>query len=416
MAAEAFIRLCTQCGIIAPTERGRCERCDTAFGVQCPTIERNPDGTAWAWMECWINCPCGSIVPLTPAMVGVGIPCGNCGQGHRIDAAEWYQTIELAHGVVDLSPPDPTQKNLALGAHNPFAAIGVTATFAVLPGNVMVTPGVIQSRVAPGQPLCPRCSQALAVRMPGSGRATTECPQCGDRDVFAVPTVLQHGVPSLKTVLVLGRTGPTGLNPWWLLFEGEGGMREMVLDAKARYEQEVADAKARAEAERIALEELERERAVREAREIVERERRERDAREREAREREARDRAAREARDHEERERARVEAMRVEAEREQQVRERRAREERERQAREARETAAREAEAERQRTAWEAWEKADTERKERERLEHEECQRIEADRVRREAQERRGRIAAWITAGALALALSGAILVAAIQ
>ncbi len=401
LAGESSIRLCPECGVIAPTERGRCERCNTAYGPQCPTASRSPDGTAWAWMECWLDCGCGAIVPLTPAMVGTDLACGHCGQAYRIETHDWQEALELAHGVIDLSPPDPHGRNVELGAHNPFAQIGVTETFARLPGDIVAASGPVQLRAAPGLPLCPRCSTALTIRLPGQGRATTECPRCGDREVFAVPTVLQRAMADLHTVLAFNRPGPTGLDPWWLLFEGEGGMRAMVAESKARYEREEAERAAREEAEARAREQAERDRIAREAREKIDRDRRER---ERVARE--ARERAEREVWEQAERERV---AREAEARAEQEAREQAEREREAREAREARE------EADRQRAAWEAWEKADAERRERERIEHEAWQRAEAEKLRRATMERRGRIAAW-ACGALLLLFAGVVAVLALR
>lgn len=381
-SATGELRVCPECGVIAPTERTVCPLCNTGLGPGCPTVPLPLAGRAWARVECVVACPhCQHESPVSPQALGAPIGCVYCGQYQEIDLGWWDEALQLAHAAVDLSAPDVTGQNAELAPYNPFAWVGVREAALDLPGQVVASQSPVHLRVGPGSPLCPRCRAPVQITSQSIGRVVSRCTRCDDREAFSIPDVVRQRMPTLKALLAWPQDAAAAqgrIEPWWALFEGPSYMRPMVEQARADAE--------RAEQERIAYEAWQREEAERQERERIERERREREERAR---------------REREERER-----------REREERERKTREERERIEREEAERLARLRAEEEERLAREAAERAEQERLTREaflRAEQERQAQLAREEAERQRLNRRGRNLAIVTVVLIAL-LVGAI------
>ncbi len=306
--AQNEVRVCAECGAIAPVERARCGICNTAFGPLSPSVPCPLPGRAWARVEFTLPCPhCGTVIPLRPESIGAPVACGHCGQGTQVDLAWWDEAFHMAHAVVDLSQPDFQGLNAPLGDFNPFSSVGLRDSYIDLPCEAVPSQSPLRLRASPGAPLCQRCRNAVSVRFVAPGRLTAQCARCNDREAFAVPDVVTQRFPAVRALIAYPGDAAAALGrvePWWLLIEGLSYMRPMIQENKAQAERANAERQAweawqQQEHERQALEarqraeQAERERVERERREKAERERAERERAERELRE--ARDEAARE-------------------------------------------------------------------------------------------------------------------------
>ncbi len=281
------LRVCVRCGIIAPGGVARCAVCDEALGVRGHTVQCLLPGRPWARVELVLPCAhCGQEFPPRPEALEGPAVCPHCQQATHVEPAWWDEAVHLAHAVVDLAHPDFTRQNEALGSYNPFADVGLREPFANLPSERLPMQSPMRLRVGPGAPLCLRCGTPVVVRVLTQGRQTTECPQCGDRDAYAVPRSLVGRIPALRALLGFATESAAAqgrIEPWWLLLEGPSTLRPLVATQKDTAEKQAA------------------ERAAWEAWNLQERERQEREARlqaaqaEREAAERARSDKAARE-------------------------------------------------------------------------------------------------------------------------
>ncbi len=317
-AVHADLRVCAECGAVAPTERARCGVCNTAFGPLSPTVPLPASGRAWGRVEVTVPCArCGTVVGVRPDSIGAPIACGQCGASTDVDLAWWDEAFHMVHAAVDLSFPDLQGLNAPLGSFNPFAAVGVRESSIDLPCDALPSQSPLRLRVCPGAPLCQRCRNPVSVRFTAPGRLTAQCSRCGDREAFSVPEIVSQRFGSVRALMSYPPEAAAAqgrVEPWWVLIEGLSYLRPVVQENKAQAE--------RANAERAAWEswqQQERERQAAEAKqraEQAERDRVEREKREKAERERVERERLQGEARaGHEEADRQRAERERVEGE-----------------------------------------------------------------------------------------------------
>ncbi len=285
VATRNEIRVCPGCGAVAPAGLAQCGACGEALGLRGLACAPPLPGRPWARVEVVLPCPhCSAAMHPRPDAIDGAVTCGRCNESSTIDLSTWDEVVQLAHAAVDLSNPDLLGQNAPLGAWNPFAEVGATASCIDLPNERITPQSRIALRVGPGAPLCPRCRAALSVHFLHNGRQTTECPSCGDREAFGVPPGLAARAPALRALLGFSPHGAAAagrVEPWWILVDGPSSMRALVVTQ-------------RAEAERA-----ESERAQWQAWELQERERREREAQLEAAsakRAQEERDRKARES------------------------------------------------------------------------------------------------------------------------
>lgn len=284
--ARNEIRVCPNCGAVAPTGLAQCGACGEALGLRGLSCACALPGRPWARVEVVLPCPhCSAGIQPRPDAIDGVVVCPRCNESSSIDIQTWDEVMHLAHAAVDLSHPDFLGQNAPLGAWNPFAEVGVTQSCIDLPSARITPQSRVALRVGPGAPLCPRCHAALSVHFLHNGRQTTECPSCGDREAFALPAGLASRTSSLRAVLGFSPHAASAsgrVEPWWILLDGPSSMRAMVIQQRSEAE--------RAEAEY----------AQRQAWELQERERLEREAQLEAAsarRAQEERDRKAREAR-----------------------------------------------------------------------------------------------------------------------
>jgi hypothetical protein len=388
--AQSEVRVCAECGAMAPSERPRCGVCDTAFGPLSPLVPCPLPGRAWARVEVTLPCPaCNTPMALRPESIGATLPCAHCGHAAQVDLAWWDEAFHMVHAVVDLSAPDFQGLNAPLGSFNPFAAVGVRESCIDLPCEAVPSQTPLRMRASPGAPLCQRCRSPVSVRFTAPGRLTAQCARCNDREAFSVPDVVTQRFPAVRALVAYPGDAAASVGrvePWWVLIEGLSYMRPMIQENKSQSE--------RANAERQAWEawqQQERERQSLEARQRAEQA---------------ERDRAEREKRDKHERERAERERMErdVSASRDDAARERAERERLEGELRQLQEYHR----AEVDRLQREAWERAEQERAHRE-------QREAAERSQRElaAREQAAKDAKTRTRWRVAMALWALLFVA---
>lgn len=301
-AAGNELRVCVRCGIMAINGQARCVICNEPMGVRGHNVQCLLPGRPWARLELVLPCPhCGVEFPPRPEALESAAQCPSCQQYAEVDPAWWDEAVHMAHAVVDLGHPDFHRQNDHLGAFNPFADVGLSQPCANLPDERVPLQSPLRLRVGPGAPPCLRCGTPVIVRVLTQGRQTTECPQCGDREAFAVPMSLVGRVPAVRALIGFGPDTAAAqgrIEPWWLLMEGPSTLRSLV---QAQKEQADKDAAERAAWEAWNLQE--RERLEREAQ--LQRAQAEREAQERSQQEKVARERAERERLDRTTREQA---------------------------------------------------------------------------------------------------------------
>lgn len=294
------LRVCVRCGIVALNGQSRCAICNEPMGVRGHMVQPLLPGRPWARLEMVLPCPhCGVEFSPGPEAVESGAHCPSCHQPAAVEPAWWDEAVHLAHAVVDLGHPDFYRQNDHLGVYNPFADVGLSVPCASLPSERLPMQSPLRLQVGPGAPPCLRCGNPLIVRVLTQGRQTTECPQCGDREAFALPLSLVGRVPAIRALIGFAPDTAAAqgrIEPWWLLMEGPSTLRPLV---QAQLEQAEKDAAERAAWEAWNLQErerLEREARLQQAqseREAAERGRQEKAVREKA--DREKADRAARE-------------------------------------------------------------------------------------------------------------------------
>ena len=285
---QGDLRVCPECGSVAPAERTRCAVCQTALGPLCPSVPLPMPGRAWTRAEVTLPCPqCTTVIPLRPDSIGAPVACNHCGHTTQVDLGWWDEALHMAHAAADLSFPDFQGMNAPLGAYNPFAQVGSRESYLDVPNAALPSQTPLRLRLGPGAPLCPRCRNPVGVRFSAPGRLTAQCARCNDREAFSAPDVVMQRFPALRAVVAYPPEAAAQqgrVEPWWLLLDGLSYMRPMIQEQKSTAE--------RADAERVAWESWNKQ----------ERERQEIDARQR--REQEERERVEREKRDKEQRER----------------------------------------------------------------------------------------------------------------
>lgn len=282
--ARNEIRVCPSCGAVAPAGLAQCGACGEALGLRGIACACVMPARPWARVEVVLPCPrCSAPLHPRPEEIDGAITCPRCNEASTVDLSTWDEVVQLAHAAVDLSHPDLLGQNAPLGAWNPFAEVGATASCVDIPNERITPQSRVAMRVGPGAPLCPRCHTSLSVHFLQNGRQTTECPSCGDREAFSLPRGLASRSPALRALLGFSPHAAASagrVEPWWLLLEGPSSMRALVVTQRAEAE--------RAEAERAqwqAWELQERERKEREAQLEAASARRAQEERERKARE-----------------------------------------------------------------------------------------------------------------------------------
>ena len=213
------------------------------MGVRGHMVQCLLPGRPWARLEMVLPCPhCGVEFTPRPEAIESAAHCPSCQQPTVIEPAWWDEAVHLAHAVVDLAHPDFHHQNEALGAFNPFGDVGLSQPCASLPSDRIPMQSMLRLRVGPGAPPCLRCGTPLVVRVLTQGRQTTECPQCGDREAFALPLSLVGRVPAIRALIGFGPETAAAqgrIEPWWLLMEGPSTLRPLV---QAQMEQSQKDA------------------------------------------------------------------------------------------------------------------------------------------------------------------------------
>ena len=186
VAAGRGMSVCHQCGAIAPTRRSTCEVCSAPIGTSLEAIPAREDGAYWVQIRTELVCrQCGQRSPLDPLESDATVSCGRCGTVQAFDPTAWDGALAHAHAVGDLGGPDLFGKNLALGAKNPYADVGVTRAAAEhVESGMTISGGVMQTRnvaisAAPGHPLCSRCGCPIEIEARGN-EVASRCRGCGE--------------------------------------------------------------------------------------------------------------------------------------------------------------------------------------------------------------------------------------------
>lgn len=191
--------VCPGCGVIAPVSRTDCTVCNRAFGSAAPTIEARFDGNYWACIiECDFSCRgCGMRSPLDSldTLTGSGeVECRRCGLMQAFDVDQWEEALRFAQDVADCAGPPGRLGKAPVLEKNEFTSIGVSNTYAekTLTGMVLDASGMkprsLRVRVAPGVPLCERCSIPLDVQIDRDNWKTqATCSRCNDRAIYDTP-------------------------------------------------------------------------------------------------------------------------------------------------------------------------------------------------------------------------------------
>lgn len=194
--ADATMRVCGRCGIIAPRARNDCLSCGTPFGAR--DVPPRADGAYWVAVKCHLQCRiCGQQSPLNEVDTDGQVRCLLCGTAQAFDVTSWSEALDFAHGVGDLGWPQPEgrhpREDAPIASANPYATVGTAGTWltkrpsgesrvgaVVLPRNLTVI-------ASPGHPLCRECSTPLEAQGTSTpGELSTSCPGCGAKGVHRV--------------------------------------------------------------------------------------------------------------------------------------------------------------------------------------------------------------------------------------
>ena len=205
--------ICASCGVVAPPFQ-TCESCAEALGrVAAPLASFAGAGSgasagagtavAWAAVRASFACrSCGFPSPLEGLVVADGIDCEQCASFQRFDRSAWTDALEQAHSLADLGGPDPEGRfpnpDVWIGDVNPYAEIGVGATFAT------ATSGAVKIEACPGFPVCKKCKRPFDVRIEGK-TATTTCAGCGVVTTYALPKELAALAPKVVAAVAEGQ-------------------------------------------------------------------------------------------------------------------------------------------------------------------------------------------------------------------
>ena len=207
VGAGRGMAICHRCGIIAPTQRSTCSRCEAKIGNSLEAVPPSTDGTLWAEVRCTITCrQCGQLSPIDEPELDGTITCPQCNAIQAFDVSAWEEALGHAHAVVDLAGPStdgrfPTP-GVTLGQKNPYYAIGVTHTFSEIAlSGMSIENGVMKTRnlklaASPGHPLCKKCGCPVAA-MPSGDALATRCPGCGDTATYGLDPRLAQMTPGL---------------------------------------------------------------------------------------------------------------------------------------------------------------------------------------------------------------------------
>lgn len=210
VAAGRGMAVCHHCGIIAPTQRQTCSRCERPIGTSLEAVPPSEDGTLWAHVRCTFTCrQCGQASPLDePELDGV-VSCPHCNATQAFDVSAWEEGLAHAHAVVDLAGPGPEGRfptpGTSIAGRNPFADLGVGHTSAELRlSGMSIENGVVKTRnlwveASPGHPLCQRCGSPLGAQLLGS-ELVTRCVGCGDGARYAVDPRVPRLTPGLRGI------------------------------------------------------------------------------------------------------------------------------------------------------------------------------------------------------------------------
>ena len=204
--------VCPGCGVIAPTARTSCVLCEAPF-PPAPLVAAGGVGEAvFARVnESDFECRgCGLRSPVSLAFHAEA-ECHRCGLVQAFAPGQWEEAIETAHGVADLSGPDPEGRFRGVGpsiaAKNPRKSLGLEHTRTEHTQSTTIFEGGTMKRltlrvsVSPGHPVCAACHVPLGVAIDGRGNAETRCPRCGDRAAYALPAGAAEKAPMLRAAI-----------------------------------------------------------------------------------------------------------------------------------------------------------------------------------------------------------------------
>ena len=205
--------ICPGCGVIAPSMRQSCLRCNTAFGPAPLAVSGRVGGAIWICItECDFQCRgCGLRSPLHGFDVDGEVECQRCGLNQAFDTAQWKEALEHVHAVGDLSGPSPEGRNptpgVSIAAQNPHRTLGVEHTQSEHTQQTTIFSGggmrqlTLRTAASPGHPLCRKCHAPLDAQPDGRGGLESACPRCGDRARYALPPGTQAIYPALVAVI-----------------------------------------------------------------------------------------------------------------------------------------------------------------------------------------------------------------------
>lgn len=209
VAAGRGMSICHRCGIVAPTKRSTCVRCEQPIGSSLEAVPVGVDGALWSEVRCAITCrQCGHEAPIDePELDGI-ITCPQCNAIQAFDVSAWEDALAHAHAVVDLAGPEPGGRFPTPGMPlppNQYDSIGVTHTSAEIQLTGMsIENGVQKTRnlklsASPGHPLCGKCGCPLAPRIEGN-ELIMRCPSCSDTARYGLEPRLPAMTPGLVAV------------------------------------------------------------------------------------------------------------------------------------------------------------------------------------------------------------------------
>jgi hypothetical protein len=204
---ERMVRLCPQCGVVAPQRSQRCLICELPLGANTLARPEAPAGRVWASLWCWFRCPTCSVDVPVDDFATDALTCPSCGGSHGLRGLR--RAFDHAHAVGDLAGPDPEGRfpdpRVSVAADNPFKAFGVLQSVSEDRHDELVTEdGVrrvaVSVRVAPGHPLCDECNNPLTVTAEG-GTLAAHCSGCALRFRSRVPAVALTNLGSVSGVI-----------------------------------------------------------------------------------------------------------------------------------------------------------------------------------------------------------------------
>jgi hypothetical protein len=150
--------------------------------------------------------------PLLTIDLGGQVECLRCGLVQAFDVAQWTDALDFAHGVADVSGPNPEGANpMAFGGsiagRSRHAQIGITFTSSTKTQNGLIMDArgtrkhTLATTVSPGHPLCPTCKAPLEASVDPGGGAKTRCGRCGEEATYVMPPNAAAIYAPLRAVL-----------------------------------------------------------------------------------------------------------------------------------------------------------------------------------------------------------------------